>query len=50
MFDRNSKRMPDDVRDAIVEIVMSHGAKSKEDAVEYVACMVREKRLQMETW
>lgn len=45
----NAKNMPDNVREAIVEVIAS-GGHSTEDAKEILKNMERDGRFQTETW
>jgi len=47
---RNAKRMPDDVRAALLDIIVTHGNQSAEDAQMYINNMDRTHRYQAETW
>ncbi|XP_052831310.1 NADPH-dependent diflavin oxidoreductase 1 isoform X1 [Octopus bimaculoides] len=46
----NANQMPNNVRDAVVEIVETEGGKSKNDADEYVKYLEQTKRYQVECW
>ena len=46
----NSTRMPTDVRAAIVEVIITHGKVTEDEAKAYVEDLDRTGRLQMETW
>eukprot|EP00123_Amoebidium_parasiticum_P003611 comp14899_c1_seq1/m.11448 comp14899_c1_seq1/g.11448 ORF comp14899_c1_seq1/g.11448 comp14899_c1_seq1/m.11448 type:complete len:602 (-) comp14899_c1_seq1:75-1880(-) len=46
----NSKRMPDDVREALQEVAEKAGGLSGEDAKKYLLHLEAAGRLQMETW
>ncbi|KAJ1736562.1 NADPH-dependent diflavin oxidoreductase 1 [Coemansia sp. Benny D160-2] len=46
----NANKMPQDVRAAFVDVVAAHGARSADDAAEYVRAMERDGRYQEECW
>lgn len=46
----NANQMPNNVRDAVVEIVETEGGRSKDDAEEYVKYLEQTKRYQVECW
>ena len=42
--------MPDNVRDALIEVIQQEGQMTEEEAQEYVENLDRTKRYQAETW
>ena len=47
---RNAKQMPEAVRDAIRDAVVTHGGRSEEEAENYMRDLDKYKRYQAETW
>lgn len=46
----NSKMMPDQVKEALMEVCVSEGGLSKEDAEKLLQQMEKTKRYQIECW
>ncbi|KAK3605906.1 hypothetical protein CHS0354_017812 [Potamilus streckersoni] len=46
----NAKRMPDDVRDALKEVIIKEGGKTEVEAELYIRQLDQAKRYQAETW
>lgn len=46
----NAKHMPVDVQNALKAVCMEWGNMSEESSEEYIATLLRSRRLQLETW
>ncbi|VDI53148.1 NADPH-ferrihemoprotein reductase [Mytilus galloprovincialis] len=46
----NAKRMPDDVKDAVKQVIMDCGSKSEDEAEQYIHKLEQCRRYQAETW
>ena len=46
----SAKRMPQDVVQAFVEILQTHGGATEEEAKAYISAMERARRLVIEAW
>ncbi|VDI75242.1 Hypothetical predicted protein [Mytilus galloprovincialis] len=46
----NAKRMPDDVKDAVKQVIMECGSKSEDEAEQYIHKLEQCRRYQAETW
>ncbi|XP_067662793.1 NADPH-dependent diflavin oxidoreductase 1-like [Haliotis asinina] len=46
----NAKRMPDDVKEALQDVVMSAGGRNATEAAEYITQMEAKKHYQVEAW
>ncbi|XP_071115588.1 NADPH-dependent diflavin oxidoreductase 1-like [Haliotis cracherodii] len=46
----NAKRMPDDVKEALQDVVMSAGGRNAAEAAEYISQLEAKRRYQVEAW
>ena len=49
-FFRNAKRMPDDVREALKEIIQREGEQSENKSESYLKHLEQNRRYQVEAW
>jgi len=50
VYDRNSKQMPRDVRNTVIDIVRTEGNMSESAAKTYVRQLERTRRYRVEAW
>jgi sulfite reductase alpha subunit-like flavoprotein len=50
VYFRNARRMPEDVMNALMEVIQLFGPMTLKSAEEYVSRMRKERRLHTETW
>lgn len=46
----NAKSMPDDVKEALCDVIIKHGHKTEEQALTYIQTLERTRRFQVEAW